>query len=76
VYQITECEAESSLFKYNLTIIRSVGSIVVVVKVKSHVTSTGVDASTQPTSATPADITVPYPVPAEFANSIVTYASI
>ena len=50
--------------------------IVVVGSVKSTLASTGVIASIQETADVFVGITVPYPVPAELANSIVTYVFI
>ena len=61
---------------YILTIIRSVELIVVVGKVKSVVTSTGIVGDTNPIAAWFVDIIVPYPVPLELANSIVTNVSV
>ena len=61
------------MLKYILTIILSVGRIVTDGRTKSTVTSTGVEASTQPTSALFVDRIVPYPIPDELASSIVAY---
>jgi hypothetical protein len=60
------------LSKYNLVIILFVGSIVVVGSVKSTVTSTGVEASTQPTKDFPEDKVGPIGVPELSVNCIST----
>ena len=60
----------SSLFKYNLTIILLVGSIVVVGNTISTLVSTGVEAFTHPIKASLDVIAGPIVVPAELANCI------
>jgi uncharacterized protein YraI len=62
------------LFKYSLTIILFVGSIVIVDIVKSTSFVYGVEAFTQPKFTTPEVKVVPIGVPAELANCISTYA--
>ena len=61
----------SLLFTYIFTIILFVGSIVVVVNVKSVVTSTGIVEVTHPISEVPEDKIGPIGVPVESANCIV-----
>ena len=56
------------LLKYNLTIILFVGSIVVVGKTISTLTSTGITALTHPIKATLDVIVGPIGVPDESAN--------
>jgi hypothetical protein len=64
------------LFKYNLTIILFVGSIVVVGSVISTSVVSGVELLIQPTFATLEVIIGPIGVPEESASCISTYASI
>ncbi len=61
-----------SLFKYNLTIILFVGSIVVVGNTISTFTSTGTTLLTHPINAILDVIVGPIGVPVEFANCIST----
>ena len=60
------------LFKYNLTIILFVGSIVVVGKTISTLTSTGTTLLTHPIAAMLDVIVGPIGVPDEFDNCIST----
>ena len=62
--------------RYILTIILSVGFTPIEDNAISALISAGSVEFTQPISSLPEDITVPYPIPEELANSIVTYASI
>jgi hypothetical protein len=64
------------LFKYNLTINLFVGSIVVLGKTISTLTSEGITALTHPISTTLDVIVGPIGVPELLANCISTYASI
>jgi hypothetical protein len=69
---VTLCEVESLLLKYNLTIILSVGLIVVVVRTKSSSASTGIIALTHPMSSILEVRVGPIGVPLELASCIST----